>query len=134
MSADTVIHAVALCVVLAGAEMLHGIARTVLVAPRLGKARALKLSALSGSALAFAICYVLVPEVGLRSLGAHLLLGGVVASFMAGFDIAVGRFLLRRAWSRIWPDFDPASGNYLSFALAFLVFAPALVAWLRQTP
>ena len=134
MTSDTVIHAVALCVVLACAETLHGIARTVLVVPRLGKERALKLSALSGSVLAFVICFFLVPGVGLRSLGAHLLLGVVVASFMAGFDIAVGRFLMRKAWRKIWPDFNPATGNYLAFGLSFLVVTPALVAWLRQAP
>ena len=133
MTSDTVIHAVALCVVLACAETLHGIVRTVLVVPRLGKERALKLSALSGSVLAFVICFFLVPGVGLDS-GAHLLLGVVVASFMAGFDIAVGRFLMRKAWRKIWPDFNPATGNHLSFGLSFLVVTPALVAWLRQTP
>jgi hypothetical protein len=131
MTSDTVIHAVALCIVLAGAETLHGIARTVLVVPRLGKERALKLSALSGSVLAFVICFFLVPGVGLRSFGAHLLLGVVIALFMAGFDIAIGRWLLRKAWRKIWPDFNPATGNYLSFGLLFLVFAPVLVAWLR---
>jgi len=51
--------------------------------------------------------------------------------FMAGFDLAIGRLLMRKAWSRLWPDFDPRTGNYLSLGLAFLVCAPLLVSWLR---
>ena len=44
-----------LCVLLAGAETLHGIARTVLLAPRVGKALAVKLSIVSGSLIAKAV-------------------------------------------------------------------------------
>lgn len=36
MTSDAVLRVVSLCVVLAGAETLHGIARTVLVIPRTG--------------------------------------------------------------------------------------------------
>jgi hypothetical protein len=60
MSTDTGIRVFALCVVLAGTETLHGIARTVLLVPRVGKDRALRLSIVSGSMLAFAACYLLV--------------------------------------------------------------------------
>lgn len=45
MSADALILILALCVALASAETLHGIARTLLAVPRIGKARALLLSA-----------------------------------------------------------------------------------------
>lgn len=47
---------VSLCVLLAGAETLHGIARTVLLAPAVGKALAVKLSAVTGTLLAFGVC------------------------------------------------------------------------------
>lgn len=122
----------ALAVVLAGAETLHGIARTVLVVPRIGKERAIKLSALTGSALAFSICFVLVPPMGLNGLRQLLALGFFLALFMSAFDIAIGRWLMRKAWHKIWPDFNPATGNYLLFGLAFLCIAPLLVAWIRS--
>ena len=68
---------------------------------------------------------------GLRTTPALLALGGVLAAFMAAFDIAMGRLVLRRPWHKIWPDFNPATGNYLVFGLGFLVLAPWLVtqAW-----
>ncbi|WP_374640917.1 hypothetical protein [Hydrogenophaga sp.] len=128
MSPDAILRIAALCVVLAGAETLHGIARTTLVIPRIGKERAIKLSALTGTLLAFAICWMLVPGINLPSAGAHLLLGLLLAGFMAGFDIAVGRWLMRKSWSKIWPDFNPRTGNFLLYGLLALCFIP-LVVW-----
>ncbi len=121
----------ALAVVLAGAETLHGIARTVWVVPRIGKESAIKLSALTGSALALGICFFLVPPMGLRAPAHLLALGVFLALFMAAFDVAVGRWLMRKAWHKIWPDFNPA-GNYLLFGLVFLCGAPWLVMWVRS--
>ncbi len=69
MSSSEAIRIVSLCVVLAGVETLHGIARTVWLAPRVGKALAIKLSVVSGSLLAFAVCWLLVPGIGLHGPG-----------------------------------------------------------------
>ena len=131
MSSQIVLQTIAIGVVLAGAETLHGIARTVWVVPRLGKAHALALGAVTGSLLAFAICFLLVPGIGLTGLGSHLWLGLVLAAFMAVFDIAMGKLVLRRPWHKIWPDFNPATGNYLLLALVVLALSPALVALCR---
>lgn len=127
MSADAVIRIIALCVVLAGAETLHGIARIKLIIPRIGKNRAVKLSAFTGTLLALAICWALVPGIGFQSSEAHLTLGLGLAAFMAAFDIAIGRWLMRKSWVKIWPDFDPRSGNYLLFGLLALSVSPLLV-------
>jgi len=131
MTADALIRVVSLCVVLAGAETLHGIARTVLIVPRIGKDRAVKLSALTGSILAFAICWFFVPSIGLVGAPAHLFLGLVLVAFMAVFDLAMGKVVMRKSWRKLGADFDPRSGNYLVFGLAFLLLAPLLVSLLR---
>lgn len=133
MSSDTILRIAALCVVLAGAETLHGIARTTLVIPRIGKERAIKLSALTGTLLALAICWVLVPGINLQSAGAHLLLGLLLSGFMASFDIAIGKWLMRKSWAKIWPDFNPKTGNYLVYGLLALCFIP-LVVWYANRP
>lgn len=127
MDSDASIRIAALCVVLAGAETLHGIARTTLVVPRIGKERAVKLSALTGTCLALAICWLLVPGIGLRSQGAHVVLGIGLAMFMACFDIAIGRWLMRKSWAKIWPDFNPGTGNFLLYGLLGLCIIPLLV-------
>ena len=115
--------------VLAGTEMLHGIARTVLLAPRIGKELAIKLSVVSGTLLALIVCYLLVPGIGLKGVVPHLYLGIGLSAFMALFDIGVGRLVMRLKWPRIWRDFNPASGNYLSIGLLVLSLLPAIV-WL----
>jgi hypothetical protein len=120
-----------LCVLLAGVETLHGIARTVVLAPKVGKALAIKLSVATGTLLAFGLCYVFVPAIGAVGAGEHLLLGLGLAVFMAAFDIAIGKFVMRFKWARIWQDFNPRSGNYLSIGLVLLAFIPAAVWWLR---
>lgn len=127
MNIDSALRIAALCIVLAGAETLHGIVRTTIVTPRIGKERAVKLSALTGTILAMAICWVLVPDIGLSSTSAYLFLGVGLAAFMAAFDIAVGRLLMRKSWAKIWPDFNPSTGNFLAYGLLALCFIPLLV-------
>jgi len=133
MTTDALIRIVSLCVVLAGAETLHGIARTVWVIPRIGKDRAIRWSALTGSVLALVICWWLVPPIGLAGAAQHLGLGLLLTAFMAGFDIAIGMLLMRKPWRKVAPDFDPRTGNYLLFGLFFLALAPLIVWTLRAT-
>jgi hypothetical protein len=129
---ELTLRILSLCLALATVEMLHGIARQKYLAPKLGKERALKLSIVTGSLLAFAVCSLLVPQTGLFRRPELLGLGAGLAAFMAAFDIVVARFLMRRPWSKIVPDFDPRTGNYLLFGLLFLVFAPLLAVWARS--
>lgn len=131
MTMETILRTLALCLALAGAETLHGIARTVFLVPRVGKARALKLSILSGTAIAFGLCWVFVPGMGLSTLSGHLALGFVLAAFMAGFDLALGMLLLKRPLRKALEDFSPATGNLLVFGLAALITIPVLVAHIR---
>ena len=127
MTSEAFIRIASLCVLLACTETLHGIARTVLVIPRIGKERAIKLSALTGSILAFLICYFFVPPIGLKGPIQHLALGLLLAIFMALFDLGIGLVVMRKSWRKVIADFNPRTGNYLVFGLAFLVFAPFLL-------
>lgn len=133
MISETWLRIGALCLLLASAETLHGIARTVLVVPRIGKERAIKLSAITGSALAFLICWFQVPGLQMRTETSHLVLGVGLAVFMAMFDVAIGRLVMRKHWRRIWPDFNPATGNHLLYGLICLSFTPWLVWHLRSS-
>ena len=124
MTRDLLIRAISLCLALAAAETLHGIARTLYLAPRLGKVRAQKLSIVSGSILATSLCYLWVPAMALKSDSALLTLGTCLAVFMASFDIALGKWVLKRTWAKALQDLNPQSGNYLIFGLVWLCFCP----------
>lgn len=133
MTVELLLRALSLCVALASVETLHGIARTVFLAPRLGKALAIKVSIVSGSLLAFTVCYLFVPGMGLTSLSSLLILGICLALFMASFDIALGLWLLRRSWRKALSDLDPRTGNLLIVGLSLLVFMPLLVMRLQSS-
>lgn len=124
---DFWLNLAALCLLLACAETLHGIFRTVVLARWWGKERALKASLFSGCALATALCAWRVPELGLHATSELLAVGLALAGFMAAFDISLARWLLRRAWPKIWQDFNPGSGNWLMWGLCWLTLAPWLV-------
>lgn len=132
MTLETGVRIASLCVVLACTETLHGVARTMFLAPRLGKERALRLSIISGSLLAFVVCYFLVPGIGASTLPQQLALGACLSAFMASFDLVMGRLLLRRPWRRALDDFNPASGNLLIVGLILLAGFPALVMLIRS--
>jgi hypothetical protein len=97
----------------------------------MGKARSLKAGIVTGSALAFGVCYLLVPGTGITSTMGLVALGMVLAVFMAGFDIALAKALLKLPWKKVLQDFDPRTGNYLSLGLALLVFFPYVVMRIR---
>lgn len=133
MDFETPIRIGSLCLLLASAETLHGIARAVLVALRVGKERALKISAVTGTVIAFGICFFQVPGIGLRTPSAHLALGVGLAIFMAAFDIFIGRFLMHKPWRKLWPDFDPRTGNHLIYGLLCLCFIPLTIWFMLST-
>lgn len=130
--AEIWIRILALCLALASVETLHGIFRTVVLAPRIGKRRALKLSVVTGSLLAFGVCGWMVPSMGLDRWSHLLGLGLLLSLFMASFDVALGRTLLKRPWRKILRDFDPRTGNLLLVGLCLLVTFPLLVTQLQR--
>ncbi|MBK8973281.1 MAG: hypothetical protein IPM37_18720 [Hahellaceae bacterium] len=116
---------------LASAETLHGILRAALLVPRVGKKRALKISIVTGSLLAFGVSTYFVPKFGTSNTWDLLGLGLATSFFLASFDVALAYWVLRRPLLRCFEDFNPASGNYLSIGLFCLVFFPLVVMWLQ---
>jgi hypothetical protein len=127
MTTDLLLRVLALCLLLASAETLHGIFRAAVLVPRIGKKAALKVSIVTGSLLAFAVCWFVVPGMGLRGNGPLLGLGVTIALFMASFDVILGKLVLKRPWRKAFTDFDPRTGNYLLFGVLLLATFPWLV-------
>lgn len=116
-----------ICILLASVETLQGIIRAKYIVPRIGKQRALQLSAVTGSVFAFLICYMMVPRLTLSKPVDLLFVGVVLSAFMALFDIFIGRVVMKMKWSKVLHDFNPASGNLLSLVLVLLIFYPYFV-------
>lgn len=120
-----------LCILLAGAETLHGIARITIVVPKIGKRRANQLGVLTGTVLAFVVCYFMVPGLEIHGTRDLIFVGLTLSLFMATFDILLARFLAKKEWSAIAEDFKPSNGNYLILGLMALVVIPYAVIKLR---
>ncbi len=118
---------VSLCIMLMSVETLHGIARAAILVPRIGKKTALKLSIISGSVLAFIVCYFMVPRTGLTKLDELIILGCIISLAMASFDILLSKTLLHRSWPKIFDEFNPKKGNYLSLGLLLMISFPYFV-------
>ena len=115
---------VSLCIMLMSVETLHGIVRAAILVPRIGKKASLKLSIISGSVLAFIVCYFMVPRTGLTKPDELIILGFIISLAMASFDILLSKILLRRSWSKIFDEFNPKKGNYLSLGLLMMISFP----------
>jgi hypothetical protein len=120
-----------LCLMLASVETLHGIARTIYVVPKIGNKRAKQYSVISGTFLAFTVCYIMVPWLDINVEYQLILVGFVLAVFMATFDIVLARFVVKLKWKNIIDDFNPAKGNYLIFGIISLVIIPYAVMKLK---
>jgi hypothetical protein len=116
---------------LASVETLHGIARTLFVVPKIGNKRAKQYSVISGTLLAFAVCYIMVPWLNINVDYQLILIGLVLAVFMASFDIILARFVVKMKWESIINDFNPAKGNYLIFGMIALIIIPYAVMKLK---
>jgi hypothetical protein len=121
-----------ICLMLASVETLHGIARTIYVAPKIGNKRAKQYSIISGTFLAFAVCYIMVPWLNINVDYQLILVGLTLAVFMATFDIVLARFVVKLKWKNIIDDFNPAKGNYLIFGLILLTLIPYAVIKLKS--
>jgi hypothetical protein len=120
-----------ICLMLASVETLHGIARTIFVVPKIGNERAKQYSVISGTFLAFAVCYIMVPWLNINVDDQLVLVGLVFAVFMATFDIILARFVVKLKWKNIINDFNPAKGNYLIFGIFSLIIIPYAVMKLK---
>jgi hypothetical protein len=129
--AELILRVSCLCLFLAGAETIHGIVRMRFLVPRVGKPRAQRISIVTGSLLAFGICYLVVPTMGLHSQLSLLILGMVLSGFMAAFDIVIGRFAVRMPWPAVLADFNPAKGNLILIGLLLLFLFPLLIVTIK---
>ena len=131
------LRALAIWLLIIFAESLHGIARQLWLAPRVGDFRARQLAVFTGCLIIFTIAWLTIRWLGARRpgqrLGAKQLLGiGLLwAVLTVGFEIGLGR-LLGLSWERIGSDYDLAHGGLMGVGLLFLAAAPWLAARARR--
>ena len=127
-----ILRGVAVWLVIMAVEVVHGIARTLLLAPVVGDFRARQIAVFTGSALILAVAALFIRWMKPVRLGDALAIGAVWLVLTLAFEVAFGRFVVQATWSRIASDYDLAHGGLLPIGLLVETLAPAIAARFRR--
>jgi len=123
-------RAVAVWLLIAALETVHGIVRGLWLVPALGEAAAQRLGFAVGCVLVIAVAWATSRWLGASTRSAHWQAGALWLLLMLGFELAIGR-ARGFGWARIAAEFDPRQGGLMLFGLLLMLLAPRLGAWLR---
>ena len=113
-------------------EVLHGIARTLFVAPAFGDFRARQIGVFTGSILIVFVAMLSIGWLRPASIREAAHVGIVWVVLTLAFEIAFGRFVVHATWARIASDYDLSRGGLLPIGLLVLAGAPLIAGKLRR--
>src|SRR5918993_275008 len=126
-------RAVAVWLGLIGAEIIHGIVRSILLTPRVGDKRARQLGVFTGSLMNLGITNLFIQWIGARTTRALVGIGVVWVVLTIVFEVTFGRLVMRSSWERLRSDYDLAHGGLLPLGLVALAGSPLVASRLRGT-
>lgn len=121
---------VAVWVLIAVVEMIHGVVRTTYLKPRVGDLRSRQIGVFTGSLLILGVAWLLVPWVGAGGVAESLQVGIVWCVLMFTFEVTMGR-AFGMSWSRIAADYDPRQGGFMVLGMLVILVAPLLMRGVR---
>ncbi len=124
-------RALAVWFVIILAETIHGIIRTLFIAPSIGDFRSRQIGVLIGSLLIFVVALLFSRWLDARTIKQQLLVGLVWVALTLAFEIGLGLATGASA-ARIAEDYDIANGGFMSLGLLFMLFTPLLAARIRR--
>jgi hypothetical protein len=127
----TLLRALAAWLVIMSVEFIHGILRTMYLAPLVGDFHARQISVLSGSLLILTIAYLFVRWIRAETTRSLIVVGLVWIALTLAFELSFGRFVVGLSWERIASDYDVLHGGLLPFGLLVLTFSPLIAAKVR---
>jgi len=122
------IRAFSVWLLIAAAEVVHGILRMQFLRPLLGDLRARQVAIVTGSLIVLAIAFLTRSFLRATTTGQQIAVGAFWATLMVAFDVLFGRYYIGYSWSRIAQDFDPSRGGFMALGLAVMVLAPWITA------
>lgn len=103
---------------IAVAEVLHGIVRVRLLNRRVGDHRARQIGVFTGSGIILMISWFAVPWLRASTTGQLLGVGFFWLALMLALEVGFGRLVFRASWQRIAADFDFRKGGLLAVGMA----------------
>jgi hypothetical protein len=124
-------RALAVWVLIALVEIVHGSLRRILLVPRVGEWRSAQIGAVVGALLILGVALLAIRWMGARSTGTLLGIGLLWLVLMLSFEFLAGRHLAGFSWERILSEYDLRRGGLLSLGMLVLALSPLLAARIR---
>jgi hypothetical protein len=134
MKGVRLLRALVVWFVIMGAESVHGVLRTIVIAPLVGDFRARQVTVFTGSLLIVAIVAALIRWLRLVTVGAMLAVGLMWVVLTVGFEFLLGRVVFDYSWDRVLSDYNLRRGGLLPIGLVVFALSPLIAAWLRRVP
>lgn len=125
-------RAIAIWFGLIGAEMVHGIVRSIVLLPRVGDRRARQIGVFTGSLMNLGITYLFIEWIGAKTVRALIQIGVVWVVLTLVFEVAFGRLVVKSSWERVRSGYDLAHWDLLPIGLVALAGSPLVASRLRR--
>jgi hypothetical protein len=129
--ATYLVRAAVVWMLLMAAEVVHGIARTLWLAPLVGDLRARQIAVFSGSLLILSIVSITIRWLQIPTARLLIPIGLLWVVLTVGFEIGLGRFILGYPWHRLAADYNLPEGGLLPIGLLVMALSPWLATRLR---
>lgn len=126
-------RALAIWLVLICAEILHCIARGLVLVPHVGEFRSNQIGVFTGSIIILGIALAFVSWIGASRTAGLLAVGGLWLVLTLAFEVCFGRFVVGASWERLGADYNVLAGGLLPFGMIVLLLAPLIAEKVRRT-
>jgi hypothetical protein len=126
------LRCVAIWFVLIGAEIIHGIARTLWLVPIVGDFRSRQIGVVTGSAMNLVVAALFIRWIHPTRIVDAVIVGITWLALTLTFEVAFGRAVMQASWQRIGSDYDLGHGGLLPIGLLILALAPYITAKMRH--
>jgi len=119
------LRGVAVWILIALAETVHGTMRTIFLEPRVGDLASRQIGVVTGSLMILAIAYLTIDWVGASKARQLAAVGTLWLVLMLTFEVTLGR-ALGLPWEQIASDYLPAQGGFMIVGMTILALSPSL--------
>jgi hypothetical protein len=127
-----VLRSAAIWFVLIGAEIIHGVARTLWLVPIVGDFRSRQIGVFTGSMMNLAVAALFIRWIHPTRIVDAVIVGITWLALTVTFEVAFGRVVMQASWQRIGSDYDLIHGGLLPIGLLILALAPFITAKVRH--
>jgi len=124
----TYLRAFLVWLVLMAAEIVHGIARAVLLVPHVGLFRSNQIGVFSGSLIILLVTRCFIRWIGEARARRLLAVGVFWGVLTLAFELSFGRFVAGASWQQLLADYDMPHGGLMPLGICALVLSPWMAA------